>query len=289
MITSVTPTPSSSKKKPPLKPFLKWAGAKTRVFDRIKASYGSYVPQRLVEPFLGSGATALNLNLTSNLLADTNQHLVDVFTYLQKEQNAFIKDCAALFTAKNNTSEKYYALREEFNKTKDARRRATIFIYLNRHGFNGLCRYNSSGGFNVPFGKYAAPYFPADEMRQFATFLQSATVVQSDFRKVLPLTGAGDFVYCDPPYVALGATGFTAYATGGFSDADQRELARLAEEAAARGALVAISNHDTAGIRKIYRDHGAKICGFLVARTISCDGKNRNKAKEIIAVFGGAA
>jgi DNA adenine methylase len=272
-----------------LRPFLKWAGAKTRIVERIRETYAQTQPKRLIEPFLGSCAVALNLNFSQSLLADRNQDLVDVYKFLKRDCTRFVAACERLFVDANNIAERYYALREEFNTTKLRWRRATLFVYLNRHGFNGLCRYNADGQFNVPFGKYTKPYFPRTEMLALGGFLRNADIECSDFRGMLSRATRGDFVYCDPPYVPVTQNGFTAYASGGFTFADQKALAELAEKAADQGATVAISNHDTPEIRELYREHGARVKGFLVSRTISCDGKNRQKAKEIIAVFGGAS
>ena len=245
--------------------------------------------RRLIEPFVGSGAAALNLGLPQNLLADTNRDLVDVYRELQRGGERFIENCATLFTKENNSSDSFYPLREEFNATRDRRRKAALFVYLNRHGYNGLCRYNASGGFNVPFGRYTAPHFPREEMRSFHAVLQRCKLRHLDFRDVLAQAGAGDFVYCDPPYVPVSATAhFTAYAKAGFGPQDQRDLAACCSEARQRGAVVALSNHDTPETRLLYAD--ADECReLLVARRISCDGANRTKARELLVVYYPAA
>jgi DNA adenine methylase len=204
---------------------------------------------------------------------------------LKAKRQEFIADCKRLFTAKHNSEEKYYEFRDEFNRSKAGERRAALFVYLNRHCFNGLCRYNKKGEFNTPFGRYDQVYFPTDEMLGFAAKLETAELQTMDFRKALPKAGQGDVVYCDPPYVPLTATAsFTNYAAGGFSEKDQRDLHTLALEASERGAFVMISNHDTQFTERLYK--GAWLKRVMVSRTISCDGQNRKKAKELIAVFG---
>lgn len=270
------------------RPFLKWAGGKTKLVSAI----GAVAPPgatRLVEPFVGSGAVALNLKLPANLLADTNADLIGVYARLRDTPGAFIAECADLFTPGANTATVYYARREEFNATADPARRAALFVYLNRHGYNGLCRYNARGGFNVPFGRYAAPYFPREEMQAFQTLLQRCTLQHADFRTVLAQTGPGDFVYCDPPYVPASATAnFTAYARTAFGPAEQRELAACCEGARRRGAIVALSNHDTPETRALYA--GADECHeLLVRRQISCHGANRTSARELLVVYRPAA
>ena len=80
------------------------------------------------------------------------------------------------FSGKYNNEEQYYKLRKQFNETNDQHKRAVLFVYLNRHGYNGLCRYNLKGGYNVPFGRYKAPYFPEKEMLVFHEKAQNAEI-----------------------------------------------------------------------------------------------------------------
>jgi DNA adenine methylase len=268
-----------------MKPFLKWAGNKFTIMKRIR----ELLPEgrRLIEPFAGSVAVFLGTEYTSALLVDSNPDLIGLYRILQEEGEEFIRYCSLLFTSPNNSAEAYYALRREFNHTSDKRRKAALFLYLNRHGYNGLCRYNASGGFNVPVGRYAKPYFPAEEMRGFHAKAKCAQFMVADFSEVMRQAAPGDVVYCDPPYVPLSATAsFTGYHKGGFTEEKQNELASLAEALAARGVPVIISNHDTSFTSHAYRK--ANLTRFSVRRTISSNGKNRGKAAELLAFFEGA-
>ena len=130
----------------PIRPFLKWAGGKYRIIERIR----ELLPEgeRLVEPFVGSGAVFLNTRYPTYLLADSNPDLINLYRILQTEGEAFIAYCKRNFTARNNSPESYYRLRDVFNTTRDLRRKSALFVYLNRHGYNGLCRYNAKGRFN---------------------------------------------------------------------------------------------------------------------------------------------
>lgn len=266
----------------PIRPFLKWAGNKYRLVERIIVALPE--GQRLVEPFVGSAALFLNTNYKRYLLCDANADLITLYQILKDEGEAFIEYCQPLFGEANNSAERYYALRDEFNGCRDPRRRSALFIYLNRYGYNGLCRYNAKGGFNVPFGSYKRPYFPADEMRAFHHKAKHAVFRHQDFATTLAKAKEGDVIYCDPPYVPLSdSANFTAYSAGGFSMEQQHELATLARAAAQRAVPVLISNHDTRFIAKIYR--GAKISRFQVQRSISCNGKQRQSAGEVLALF----
>jgi len=271
------------KKSPtPVRPFLKWAGSKYRLVDRIVASLPE--GERLVEPFVGSGALFLNTDYKRYLLCDANADLIALYQILKEQGDRFIEACRPLFTEANNSAEVYYALRDEFNSCSDPWRRSVLFIYLNRHGYNGLCRYNAKGGFNVPFGSYKRPYFPADEMLAFHHKAKHAVFRHQDFAKTVAKAKPGDVIYCDPPYVPLSdSANFTAYSAGGFSMEQQQQLVELARAATQRQVPVLISNHDTRFIAKIYR--GARVSRFQVQRSISCNGKRRGSAGEVLALF----
>lgn len=264
-----------------MKPFLKWPGNKYRIVNVIKKKLP--VGKRLIEPFAGSGSILLNTDYSRYLVGEKNTDLINLYQQLKQPQQ-FIKICKSFFVAKNNKEKKYYVLRKLFNQTDDLELKAALFLYLNRHGYNGLCRYNLSGGYNVPFGFYHKPYFPEKEMEFFAARLPKVSFKNADYRKTMRFAKQGDVVYCDPPYVPLSATAnFTSYGPFGFDKVDHIELVELAENLAARGIPVIISNHNTLFVRKLYAN--AKIYNIEVQRNISCVGNKRSKAQEVIAVF----
>jgi DNA adenine methylase len=266
-----------------MRPFLKWAGGKYRLIERIQEKLPP--GKRLLEPFAGSCALSVNTDYPQYWLNDINTDLTGVYKTLQKEGSPFIAFCNSYFTAENNTPEKYYELREKFNHQKDLYIKSALFIYLNRHGYNGLCRYNSSGEFNVPFGKYKQPYFPEKELKHFYEKFKKATFSSLDFEAMMMKAGVGDIIYCDPPYIPLNNTSnFTEYSSGGFGEDDQIRLAKVAVKLARKGIKTIISNHASDFIREAYC--GAEIETFPVRRFISCDGDNRNAVDEVLAVFG---
>lgn len=268
-----------------MKPFLKWPGGKFRLVERIRKLLRP--GRRLVEPFLGSGAVFLNTDYDRYLLADSNVDLIDLYRRVAADGDAFIAAGRALFTADMNHAGRFYALRKEFNGTRHSTRRAALFLYLNRHCYNGLCRYNSRGEFNAPFGRYLRPYFPEKELRGFMEKSRHARIVHAGFEQTLAEARRGDVVYCDPPYTPISRTAhFTAYSSGGFQWSDQVRLANLAQKLAARGIPVIISNHDTLMTRALYEGLGAGLHGFKVRRTISCNAQRRGRVGELLAVFG---
>lgn len=265
-----------------MRPFLKWPGNKHQIIEAIKVR----LPQgkRLVEPFVGSGAVFLNTDYDRYLLNDNNPDLIDLFKILKRDGEPFIQYCRSFFIPENNASDKYYELRGLFNRTNDQHLKAALLIYLNRHGYNGLVRYNLRREFNVPFGDYQQPYFPYEEMLFFYKKSRKATFTCRDFVKTLAGSRPGDVLYCDPPYVPLSMTSnFTSYSAGGFSLNQQKKLAMMAEMLSEKGIPVLISNHDTEFTRQAYQN--ADVERLMVRRFISCDGENRNKVGEVLALY----
>lgn len=265
-----------------MKPFLKWAGNKYQIINEIKDRLP--VGNCLIEPFLGSGAVFLNTDYDSYLLADINKDLINLYQRLQQEGPRFISYCRQFFSAANNNEQAYYQYRAEFNTTNKSRLKAALFLYLNKHCYNGLCRYNASGGFNVPFGKYKAPYFPEKEMLFFYEKSQKVQFICADFVTVMEKAKPGAVVYGDPPYVPLTSTAnFTSYSSAGFGLQEQHKLAELAKELAQKGIPVLLSNHCTEFTLREYAE--AEIKKFPVQRFISCDGNSRGKVEEVLALF----
>ena len=264
-----------------VRPFLKWAGGKFRVLDEILPRLPT--GRRLIEPFAGSAAVSLNAAFCEALVADFNADLVNLYRSIRADAARFIHEASALFSGHNNR-EAFETLRAEFNESEDPFRRSVIFVYLNRHGFNGLCRYNAKGRFNVPFGRYNKPGFPRVEIEAFSKATAHINFVHQDFLSTMSEAMPGDVIYCDPPYVALSVTSnFTSYSAGCFGFAEQKALAEKARQCAARGIPVVISNHDTAESRGLYQ--GAEIHSFVVQRFISSKASTRGNAPELFSHF----
>ena len=266
-----------------IRPILKWAGNKYNSLDKLLPFFNK--ADRLIEPFTGSGAIFMNTNYASNILAEANFDLINLFNCVKENSLDFIKYCETFFTTTNNTQSVYYEFRERFNETRDTNLRAALFLYLNKHGYNGLCIYNHSGIYNVPFGRNKSPYFPKIELDFFYQKSQSATFIHTDFIDTFKHVKTNDLIYCDPPYSPLPnqSSNFSSYTKVGFGIDDHVTLTNLAIEAANKNAKVIISNHDTEFTRNQYKD--AKIISFSTKRQINCNTKNRNHVQELIAIF----
>ena len=265
-----------------VRPFLKWLGNKYNCLDKI---HPHLEPRhRLIEPFAGSGAVFLNTDYQQYILGEQNKDLVSLYNLLSSDGIKFINYTKKLFIPENNNEDAFYELRSRFNQTKSKKFRSALFIYLNRHGYNGLCRYNSSGGFNVPFGRYNKPYFPEKELLHFHKKSQRAEFHIADFQTTMAKAEEGDIVYCDPPYLPLSDSAyFTQYTQHGFGNNEQMILAKIAEELANKNITVVISNHDTPKSRELYRN--ATVYSFEVKRFVSCKANNRKPVKELVAIY----
>jgi DNA adenine methylase len=251
------------------RPPLKWAGGKRWQVRHLKPLWQRYDDRRLVEPFCGGLAVALGLMPERALLNDVNPHLINFYRWLQRGLTVSIPLA--------NTAKTYYALREKFNALlvsgrSDTADAACLFYYLNRTGYNGLCRFNQQGGFNVPFGRYKKiDYRPNfDEYRPLFSRFEFINV---DF-EAIPLE-ATDFVYADPPYDVE----FRQYSKDGFGWDEQ---VRTAEWLAKHPGPVVLSNQATERIKKLYLNLGYSLTPLTAPRLISCTG-DRTPANEVLA------
>ncbi|EOE1544153.1 DNA adenine methylase [Providencia rettgeri] len=276
------------------KTILKWAGSKVRIMEQLRP----HLPKakRLVEPFAGSCAVMMNTDYEQYLIADANIDLIRLYKQVKADDFGFVPSLIDFFIQGNDET-LFYQRREIFNrrdKEADAqlfesiedynkaveRNKAGLFLYLNRHCYNGLCRYNSKGNFNVPFGKYKKPYFPENEIIAFYHKAYRAEIVNLEWQDTLSLVEDNDGVYCDPPYMG---NNFSQYHTAGFTDADHEALAiALKDINDIQGNPITVSNSPEA--KALYADLGFTIHEIEAPRTIAGNGK-RTPAKEIIAVL----
>jgi DNA adenine methylase len=249
---------------------LKWAGGKRWLVPHLEPIWRAHNQRRYVEPFCGGLAVALGLQPTHAILNDVNPHLINFYRQLQR--GLFVQ------IEMRNDEELYYQQRNRFNQLIEAGESATseaaqLFYYLNRTCFNGLCRFNQSGEFNVPFGTYNVINYVSD-FTSYVGNLRGWTFTNTDVAEIE--LDSDDFVYADPPYDVE----FTTYSAGGFSWDDQ---VRTAELLARHAGPVVISNQATKRIVKLYKNLGYTISYVAGPRRISCTG-DRTAAKEVVAV-----
>jgi DNA (cytosine-5)-methyltransferase 1 len=286
--------PSAKKKRAPARriaddkyprSFLKWAGGKHSVLDEIRAMLPT--GDRLIEPFVGSGTVFINAGFKRNLLGDVNPDLINLFNQLQGNPDAVIKTAYQL--ERGCISGKAHdAIRTEFNGRKaHAVRHAALFLALMRTSYNGLCRYNQKGLFNVGWNKKGeANYFPMDELAHFTGMQKEMTFMCAGFEDVIAQAGEGDIVFCDPPYEPLpDEAGFTAYSGTSFTFADQVRLVECLVAARDRGAKVVITNSSAPAILHLYISNGFRIAPLATRRSVSCKSETRKTVNDIIAAL----
>ena len=265
------PAPASNANKvPKLNPPLKWAGGKRWLVPHIEPLWRKNGQRRYVEPFCGGLAVPLGLEPERALLNDLNPHLINFYRQLRRGLSLKID---ARYDARL-----FYSHRGRFNQlVKEDRAQnaeaAQLFYYLNRTCFNGLCRFNQRGEFNVPFGRYKTVNYAGD-FQVYRNLLRRWSFTYGDIEKLA--IEPDDFIYADPPYDVE----FTTYSAGGFSWNDQ---VRTAELLAKHRGPVVLSNQATDRIVKLYRRLKFKLKFLPAPRRISCNG-DRRAAREVLAM-----
>jgi len=264
------------------KSFLKWAGGKSQLVEKIKSLMPEKNSGRYIEPFVGSGVVALNVDFPEIIIGDISPSLITLWNQI-KDDAQIVSRCRTYFTSSYNTESWYYALRDEFNVGRP--NNGHLFLYLNRHCFNGLCRFNAKGKFNVPYGKYKKVYFPEKELKHAAEVAKRMKIFWTTFFDLMIMADRGDVVYCDPPYLPISETSnFTGYSKEGFSLTEQRTLALEARQASERGATVIISNNAVPIHKELYAD-ATELHYVDVRKAISCKSDGRKKLQEVLAVY----
>jgi DNA adenine methylase len=264
-----TPRPATEALASPMRPPLKWAGGKRWQLPHLRTLWASHAARRLVEPFCGGLAVAFGLQPQQALLNDANPHLIHFYRWLKRGFQIELP--------LENDEQLFYAHRARFNALLDEGREETaeasaLFYFLNRTGYNGLCRFNQRGRFNVPFGRHATIRYRRD-FSPYAEAVSRWTFTSTDFEKV-PLQ-PNDFVYADPPYDVP----FTQYSKDGFDwEAQERTAAWLARHPGP----VVLANQATDRITALYRGLGFDLVFLKGPRMISCTGERR-PAREVLA------
>ena len=272
---------------------IKWVGSKARLMPQLLP----HLPKgkRLVEPFAGSCSVMLNTDYDEYLIADINPDLVNLYRAMAYHPSELIRELGYLFAAgsvgdDSDRAATFYVVRERFNQSASISHieKAAAFLYLNRHCYGGVCRFNRRGHFNTPYGWYKKPYLPEVEIHAFAEKAKRATFICASYNETLKMVTAGDVVYCDPPYIPVTSTAnFTQYHTDGFCSLDQEYLGVMLYALSLKGIPVIASNSDTPQARSIYylfTQHKLK-----APRSIGAKNGADSSAAEMLAVRCGDA
>lgn len=268
----------------PIKPFVRWAGGKTRLLPRILP----YVPDAIAnyyEPFLGGGAVFLACSSRINksaYLSDLNSHLMAAWIAMRDYQ-VELRPLLDWYQ-ENDSKEFYYAVRS--NSPNGIVDRAARFLYLNGVSWNHLWRENSkTGAMNVPWGDRRFKNIDQATMATFTGILRNAHLNSVDFREVLKRAEPGDFVYLDPPYLPIftrpgvekePTAKFNKYTAKPFDARDLTELAKICSDLSRCGVRWVMSNRDNATVRDLFQDH--TIIQFTTHRAIAAQSGRQVEA-----------
>lgn len=261
------------------KSVFKWAGGKNKVLPRLLPILEKYKAPVFIEPFVGAANVSLNFDAEYYIWNDLNRDLIDSYRAMFDSPETYISFCKDFFDCGFDA---YTDLKNRFNSKSDQSVvRSALFQYLNKHGFNGLCRYNSKGAFNVPIGTTSKPKnVPVESIHILSNRHKSnTTLYNTHFDVLFKFAHEKELIYSDPPYVPL--TSDFKYTADGFGKEQHELLKKLSKESPC---VSIISNHWTPYTEELYSD-ADEIHLFDVQRTISCDGGNRKKVQECIVVY----
>ncbi|MCS4537059.1 DNA adenine methylase [Mycoplasma sp. CSL7475-4] len=270
-----------------MKPFVKWAGGKTKLISKIVAKMPNKY-NKYIEPFVGGGSLFFHIQPHDFILNDINSELIDTYKCFSNndEYNELIK--LLQIHMKNHNENYFYEIRNQDRKPDFLKwsrvQRAARFIYLNKSCFNGLYRVNKSGFFNVPSGKKAnINLIDHDNFVSIHKLLKekNKNILNLDFEKVLEFADMNDFVYLDPPYSDLDdRKSFTSYTKENFYVSDQMRLKEIVDTLTKKGVKVMISNHGSTFIKNLFKDYNIET--IFVKRLIGSKIDTRKDVEEVI-------
>ena len=270
-------------------PFVKWAGGKRQLIpqirERMPEKYNDYYG-----PFIGGGAVIFDLLPANALINDINKALINTYRTICNEPDAFLIEVNRLDNDMWEDGKKYYySIREHYNdklmRSEYDVELAALFVFINKHCFNGLYRVNGKGLFNVPYNNSRRVSVDEDVIIATSEYLRGVTIIDGDFEQACKNEKKGDFVFIDSPYAPLNPTSFESYTKEGFDIESHKRLAKLYDELTARGCYCMLTNHNTELINELYGNKDYKIDVVSVKRMINSDASNRVGEEVIICNY----
>ncbi|MCI8465505.1 MAG: Dam family site-specific DNA-(adenine-N6)-methyltransferase [Lachnospiraceae bacterium] len=270
-------------------PFVKWAGGKRQLLPKIKERMPEHY-QAYYEPFVGGGAVTFEFLPAHALINDINRALINAYRQIRHAPGEFL-EIINRFDSQMWEDGKayYYFLREFYNhKLEQAEydtELAALFVFLNKHCFNGLYRVNGRGFFNVPYNNSRRASVDEKVIMNVSEYLRGVTIREGDFETACADAEKGDFIFFDSPYAPLNPTSFESYTKEGFDIESHKRLAKLYDALTERGCYCMLTNHNTDLIRELYGDKGYKIDVIDVKRMINSDASKRVGEEVIICNY----
>lgn len=270
-------------------PFVKWAGGKRQLLEKISKkmpkSYNKYY-----EPFIGGGAVLFEFLPKQAIINDINMALINTYRTICDEPLAFIKTVNYLDSQIGaDGKEYYYFLRKHYNdklmNNEYDVELAALFVFINKHCFNGLYRVNGTGLFNVPYNGSKRKSISEESIIEISNYLKKVKILNGDFQDACQNAKKNDFVFLDSPYAPLNPTSFESYTKEGFDIESHKRLAALYDELTERGCYCMLTNHNTKFINDLYGGKGYTMDIISVKRLINSDASKRDGEEIIICNF----
>ena len=272
-----------------LKPFLKWAGGKRQllgeILERIPHTFENYI-----EPFLGGGAVLFALQPKRALINDINASLIHTYKTIVCEPQQFIIKIKELDSRIAEGGKEYYYLIRDLYNSKLMREEfdlelAALFVFLNKHCFNGLYRVNAKGLFNVPYNNSKKSSIDEEVIFEVSKYLKKLTICLGDFEDACKDAKEGDFIFLDSPYAPLNPSSFESYTKEGFDMESHVRLSKLFDNLTQKGCYCMLTNHNTEFINDLYGNKGYKMDVVSVKRMINSDASKRTGEEIIICNY----
>lgn len=272
-----------------ISPFVKWAGGKRQLLPQIRERMPKEY-NRYYEPFVGGGAVTFELLPSNALINDINKALINAYRQICHRPEAFLSEINRLDSEMWEDGKKYFYLKREAYNDKLMKsvydvELAALFVFINKHCFNGLYRVNGQGLFNVPYNNSRRLSADRDSIMAVSAFLKTVTITEGDFEVACAGAEKGDFVFFDSPYAPLNPTSFESYTKEGFDIESHRRLARLFDTLTAKGCYCMLTNHNTELIHELYGNKGYGMDVVSVKRMINSDATHRVGEEIIICNY----
>lgn len=258
-------------------PIVKHPGGKRRIALEIFEALGR--PPEICEPFAGGLAVSLIAGARPAIIAEKIPVIRALYATLAFCPAALWSELEALPSEVEGEAD-FLELRERFNRNQTP----GLYVAMIYACFNGVSRFNRSGGFNASVGAplpRQIPRFSAEERLEYERAFAGAAVF-SDWRPAIQEAARrGVPVYADPPYV-----GTFAYAGARWTLADLGELARalppgslLSERIGVKAGQPTLLGHDS--VKGLLEAEGFELAIEWTARNSVSRGERTKRAEGV--------
>lgn len=228
-----------------MKPIVKYRGGKSKelihFLKHMPRNFDTYI-----EPFVGGGALYFHLEPGKAIINDINCKLVTFYNQIKEDYITLISQLDELQCiyeqnqkeyedlkqknpddkVENKNEDLYYRLRDVFNYSDDTYLEGTIYYFINKTAYSGMIRYNKSGEYNVPYGRYRN-FNTKLITEQHHRLLSRTEILGCDYSEIFNMASGNDFMFLDPPYDCI----FNDYGNMDFKDGfNEDEHRRLAQD-----------------------------------------------------------